>query len=88
MNAMDTCDSLHRLAADLLKIPIESVQRAKSLREAGIDSLATLDLIFAIEARFAISIGVEDVSDVRSVRDLAVIVDRLVTRKAHCHVEE
>jgi acyl carrier protein len=85
---MDTCDTLHRLAADQLKIPVENLQRAASLREAGIDSLATLDLIFAIEARFAISIGAEDMSSVQSLRDLAVVVDRLVTRKAHCHVEE
>jgi acyl carrier protein len=85
---MDTCDTIQRLAAELLNIPPEPLLRATTLREAGIDSLATLDLIFAVEARFAISIGAEDIDRVHSLRDLAVVVDRLVTRKAHCHDDE
>ncbi len=81
---MDTFDTIHRLAADTLGVPAELLLRAKTLEDAGLDSLATLDLIFAIEARFAISIPAEDVGCVRSLRELAVVVDRLVTRKAHC----
>lgn len=85
---MDTCDTLQRLAADTLDIAPELVQRAKTLHEAGIDSLGTLDLIFAIESRFGISIAPEDVIGVQSLRDLAVVVDRLVTRKARSLGEE
>lgn len=85
---METYDTLQRLAAEALGVPPDILQRAKTFREAGIDSLDTLDLIFTIEARFDICLGPEDVMNVYSLRDLAVVVDRLVTRKAHDHVEE
>jgi acyl carrier protein len=84
---MDTFTRIHRLASDMFGIPIEPLLRARTLGDAGIDSLLATDLVFAIEARFAISIAVEDVSNVQSLRDLAVVVDRLVTRKTHDHDE-
>ena len=84
---METIDVIQRLATDVCRIPGEVLLRAGTLRDAGIDSLAAIDLVFAIENRFAITIGAEDVANVHSVRDLAVMVDRLVTRKAHTNEE-
>lgn len=82
---METFDTIRRLAVETLGIAEEPLERARTLREAGIDSLAAIDLIYAVEARFGISVPVEDLANVRSLRDLAVVADRLVTRKAHCH---
>jgi acyl carrier protein len=84
---METLDIIQRLAADVCRLPGERLLRAGTLNEAGIDSLAAIDLIFAIETRFSIAIAAEDVSNVQTLRDLAVMVDRLVTRRAHCHDE-
>lgn len=67
----------------MLSIPSERLLRATTLSEAGIDSLAAIDLIFAIESRFGVSITSEDLNQVRSLRDLATVVDRLISRKAH-----
>ena len=80
---MDTFTTIHRLAAEMFGIPTEPLLRARTLGEAGIDSLAAIDLIFAIESRFRISITPEEINDVHSLRDLAAVVDRLVTRKTH-----
>ena len=80
---MDTFTTIQRLAAERLDIPAETLLRARTFGEAGIDSLATLDLITALEARFAIAIAPEDLDGVQSLRDLAAMVDRLVTRESH-----
>jgi acyl carrier protein len=84
---MDTFETVYRLAADMLRLPAERLLHATTLSEAGIDSLSSIDLIFALETRFSIAIEAEDVRCVQSLRDLAVMIDRIVTRKAHCHDE-
>jgi acyl carrier protein len=80
---MDTFTTIQRLAIETLDVQEEPLLRAKTLKEAGIDSLAAIDLVFAIEARFGIAIPAEDLSNVRSLRDLAVVADRLISRKTH-----
>lgn len=82
---MDTFDTLHRLAVEKLRLPSERLLRAATLAEAGVDSLAAVDLILAIEHRFAIEINAIDVICVRTLRDLAVLVDRIISRKVHSH---
>jgi acyl carrier protein len=84
---MDTFTTIQRLAADQLDIPTEALLQAHTFAEAGIDSLATLDLITTIEVRFGIAIAPEDLDGVQSLRDLATVVDRLITRKVHEYEE-
>ena len=84
---MDTLTTIQRLVSEQLDIPTETLMRARTFDEAGIDSLATLDLITTIEARFSISIAPEDLEGVASLRDLATVVDRLTTRKTHAYEE-
>lgn len=82
---MDTFDTIHRIAVERLRLPPERLLRATTLSDAGIDSLSAIDLILAIETRFSIAIDAEEVDRVQSLRDLAVLVDRIITRKAHAH---
>lgn len=84
---MDTFTTIQRLAAERLDIPMETLLCARTFSDAGIDSLATLDLINTIEARFGIGIAPEDLDGVGSLSDLAAVVDRLVTRKSHAFEE-
>jgi acyl carrier protein len=84
---METLLTIQRLASEQLNIPTETLMRARTFDEAGIDSLATLDLIATIEARFAIPIAPEDIEGVASLRELAAVVDRLATRKRHAYEE-
>ena len=70
---MDTTfDIIRRLAVDTLEVPEVALLRARTLREAGVDSLATLDLLSAIEAHFGIHITAEDLAELNAA--LAVVV--------------
>jgi acyl carrier protein len=84
---MDTYTMIQRLAAERLGISLETLRFARTFAEAGIDSLATLDLISSIEAGFGIGIAPEDLEGVHSLSDLAALVDRLVSRKSHAFEE-
>jgi len=74
---MDTLDIIRRLAADTLGVPEESLRRATTLSEAGIDSLTAIDLVFAVEAHYGIMIAADELARLRSLQDLAAVVDRL-----------
>jgi acyl carrier protein len=80
---MDTTfDTIRRLAVNTLEVPEATLLRARTLREAGVDSLATLDLLAAIEAHYGIHITAEELADVRSLHDFAAVADRLISREA------
>ena len=77
-----TYDIIRRLAVDTLDVPEVILLRARTLREAGIDSLASLDLLSAIEAHFGIHIAAEELADLDSLRDFATLAERLIAREA------
>jgi acyl carrier protein len=43
---------VQRLAAETLDLPLTEMTPTITFREAGIDSLSTLDLLFAVEGHF------------------------------------
>lgn len=77
-----TLETVRRLAVDTLEVPELALLRAATLKEAGIDSLALLDLVFAIEAHYGISFGADDLADVRSLKDFAAVAEILIAREA------
>lgn len=81
MNAQ-SLDTVRRLAVDTLNLPDSVVATATTLEEAGIDSLSAIDLIFATEAHFGITIAANDLANMRSLADLAACVDRLTAYEA------
>jgi acyl carrier protein len=84
-----TFDTIRRLAVDTLDVSELALLRARTLREAGIDSLATLDLLCAIEAHYGIHLDAEELAELHSLRDFATLVERLISRQAsHFEVRE
>ena len=77
-----TFDTIRRLAVDTLDVPEVTLLRARTLREAGIDSLASLDLLEAIEAHFGIHIPAEELAELDSLRGFAAVAERLIAREA------
>jgi acyl carrier protein len=75
-------DTVRRLAIETLRLPESAVTQARTLREAGIDSLTAIDLIVAIENHYGISIAAQDMENVQSLNDLALCVDRLTGNEA------
>jgi acyl carrier protein len=62
-------------------IPRENVTIEKSFEDLKIDSLDAMNLVFAVENEFDISIPDEDLPSIRSVRDMAEGIAKLVAAK-------
>jgi acyl carrier protein len=74
--------TVQRLAAETLNLPLHAMVPTATFREAGIDSLSTVDRLFAVEGHFDITLPPEELEELRSLSDLAASVDRLTTREA------
>jgi|GEM_PF-81768 len=81
MKPMDTLNTIRRLAAETLDVPDETLLRATTLQDAGIDSLAAIDLVFAVEGFYGVTIAAEELQNMHSLRDLAASVDRLTSHE-------
>ena len=62
-------------------IPREAVTLDKSFADLQIDSLDGMNLVFAVESEFDISIPDEDVASIRSVREMAEGIAKLLAAK-------
>jgi acyl carrier protein len=74
--------TVQRLAAETLNMPLSAMAPTDSFREAGIDSLSTIDLVWAVEGHFDITLPPDELQQLRSLADLAASVDRLTAREA------
>ncbi len=74
--------TVQRLAAETLNLPLNAMTPTVSFREAGIDSLSTIDLVFAVEGHFDITLPPDELQQLHSLSDLAASVDRLTAREA------
>jgi acyl carrier protein len=74
--------TVQRLAAETLNLPLGAMMPTISFREAGIDSLSTIDLVWAVESHFDITLPPDELQQLRSLADLAASVDRLTAREA------
>jgi acyl carrier protein len=64
------------------RIPIEQVTIESELQQLGIDSMDAVEILFALENEFDISIPDEEVRNVRNIRQMAEGVEKLVAAKA------
>jgi acyl carrier protein len=64
------------------RIPIEQVTIDSEFQQLGIDSMDAVEILFALENEFDISIPDEEARSVRNVREMAQGVEKLVAAKA------
>ena len=64
------------------KIPLETVTIDKTFEELKIDSLDGINLLFALEGEFDIDIPDDAARGIRTVREMAEGVEKLVLAKA------
>jgi acyl carrier protein len=64
------------------KIPAESVTIDKSLQELNIDSFDTINILFALEGEFDISIPDDAAREIRTVREVVDGIEKLLAQKA------
>jgi acyl carrier protein len=83
---MDTTAAIETLALEKLNVSPERLRAATTFEEAGIDSLAAIDLVFAVEAQFGILIDADQLMRVNSLGDLIALVNILVDDGARARV--
>ena len=78
---MSTLAVIQQLLAAAAEVPVERLDPNRPLQELDIDSLTVLEVIFDIEDKFEIKMPEERVP-IRTVRDIADLVDRLVAQRS------
>jgi acyl carrier protein len=70
-----------KVIANSKRIPLESVTVDSDFQTLGIDSMDAVEILFALENEFDITIPDEDARAVRSIRDMCEGVEKLVAAK-------
>jgi acyl carrier protein len=63
------------------RIPLETVTIDSDFQQLGIDSMDAVEILFALENEFDVTIPDEDARAVRSIRDMCAGVEKLVAAK-------
>jgi acyl carrier protein len=71
-----------KVIATSKRIPLEQVTIDSEFQQLGIDSMDAVEILFALENEFDISIPDEEVRTVRNVRQMAEGVEKLVAAKS------
>jgi acyl carrier protein len=78
----DLIQRVLKVIATSKRIPLETVTIDSDFQQLGIDSMDAVEILFALENEFDISIPDEEVRTVRNVRAMCVGVERLLAAKA------
>jgi acyl carrier protein len=68
--------------ASVKRLPAEQVTVDSAFQDLGIDSMDAVEILFALENEFDVSIPDEEAKTVRSVRDMAEGIEKLIAAKA------
>jgi acyl carrier protein len=71
-----------KVIATSKKIPVETVTIDSNFEQLGIDSMDTVEILFALENEFDIGIPDEEVRMIRNVRQICEGVEKLVAAKS------
>jgi acyl carrier protein len=66
-------------------LPVESIAIDKTFADLKIDSLDGMNILFAVESEFDISIPDDQAAEIRSVRDMVEGIQKLVSAKEAAH---
>ncbi len=80
--SQDLTERVLTVIATSKRIPREQVTIDSEFQQLGIDSMDAVEILFALENEFDISIPDEEVRTVRNVRQMAAGVEKLVAAKA------
>lgn len=80
-SVMSSLKELQELVLEKYGIEPSALDPHASMKEKGLDSLALVEFVFAIEDRFSIAIP-DDKSNVDTLAELAAVVDKLRASQA------
>ena len=64
------------------RIPLQTVTIESDFQQLGIDSMDAVEILFALENEFDVSIPDDEVRNVRNIRQMCEGVEKLVAAKA------
>jgi acyl carrier protein len=73
---------IRTVIANSQRIPLEKVSLDSTFQELGIDSMDAVNILFGLESEFDINIPDEETKEIRTVRQMAEGVEKLVAAKA------
>jgi len=76
--ADDVMSRVIRVIAETQRVPLDTIRPESTFEELKIDSLDGINIVFAIENEFNINVPDEAAKSLRSVRDVAEGVEKLV----------
>lgn len=79
---MDTLQTIKELAATQFGAAVDAIDENASVDKLGIDSLGFLEFMFEVEDKFGVSVPQESLSGVRTLKELAVVVDGVLATKS------
>jgi len=83
----DLIQRVFKVIATSRRIPLESITLDSEFQQLGIDSMDAVEILFALENEFDISIPDDDVRAVRNVRQMCEGVEKLVAAKSGAAVQ-
>jgi acyl carrier protein len=78
----DLIQPVIKLIATSKRIPLETVTIDSTFEQLNIDSMDAVEILFALENEFDISIPDEEVRSVRNVRQMCEGVEKLIAAQA------
>ena len=76
---MTTLERVRKVVAEVMRIPLTSVDTTVRLEDLGeTDSLTLAEIATALDAEFLLRVPSDDLANARSVGDLASAVERLL----------
>jgi acyl carrier protein len=74
-----------QIIANTQHLPVESIAIDKTFADLKIDSLDGMNILFAVESEFDISIPDDQAAGIKSVRDMVEGIQKLVSAKEAAH---
>jgi acyl carrier protein len=84
----DITQRVLKVIATSKRIPLETVTIESDFQQLNIDSMDAVEILFALENEFDISIPDDEVRQVRSVRQMCEGVEKLVAAKSSLQTGE
>ena len=78
----DLIQRVRTVIANSQRMPIEKISIDSTFQELGIDSMDAVNILFGLESEFDINIPDEETKDIRTVRQMAEGVEKLLAAKS------
>ena len=79
---MNTLSRIKELAAKQFGGELDTIDADAPIDQLGIDSLGFLEFLFELEDKFEMPIPQDDVASVKTLRELATVIDGLMAAKS------